>query len=109
MIVVLIFLAVILSMLAVGQRRLGSVLRVESRFVEAENRGKREQAMGNALDVLGTGPPPSNTYVCATIVETATGPMSYTITYVKDGGTHWLVRVEPTAPGDNPPPLPPSF
>ena len=109
MVVVLVFLAVMLSMLAVTQRRLGSVLRVESRFVEAEARGDRKRAMGKALDVLWTGRPPSDPYVCATVVETSVGPISYTITYDQKGGSHYEVRVEPTAPGDDPPPLPAKF
>lgn len=109
MVVVLVFLAVMLSMLAVSQRRLGSVLRVESSFVAAEARGNREQAMGKALDALWTGTPPSDPYVCATIVQTSMGPKSYTITFEKDDGDHYQVRVEPTAPGDYPPPLPSSF
>ena len=109
MVVVLVFLALMLSMLAVSQRRLGSVLRVESRFVEAEARGNREQAMGNALDVLWTGSPPTDPYFCSTIVQTSAGPKSYTITFAKDSGDHYQVRVEPTAPGDHPKPLPASF
>ena len=109
MVVVLVFLALMLSMLAISQRRLGSVLRVESRFVESEARGDRARAMGKALDVLWTGPPPSDPYICATIIETSVGPKSYTILYDRKGGAHWKVRVEPTAPGDDPPPLPSSF
>ena len=70
---------------------------------------ERERAMGKALDVLWTGPPPSDPYVCATIVETSAGPISYTITYVRLGSKHWTVRVEPTSPGDDPSPLPSSF
>lgn len=109
MAVVLVFLAIMLSMLAVSQRRLGSVLRIESRFVEAEARGDRARAMGKALDVLWTGAPPSDPYVCSTIVETSAGPKSYTITYDQKGGKHWKIVVVPTAPGDDPPPLPSSF
>ena len=109
MIAVLVFLALMLTMLAIGQRRLGSVLRVESRFVEAEGRGDRARAMGKALDTLWTGPPPSDYYVCATVIETSAGPKSYTITFDKKGGSHWDVQVEPTAPGDDLPPLPKSF
>jgi hypothetical protein len=109
MVVVLVFLALMLSMLAVSQRRLGSVLRVESGFVDAEARGDRARAMGKALDVLWTGPPPSDPYVCSTVVETSAGAKSYTITYEEQGGQHYRIRVEPTAPGDDPPPLPQSF
>jgi hypothetical protein len=109
MIVVLVFLALMLSMLAVSQRRLSSVLRIESRFVEAEARGDRMRAMGRALDVLWTGPPPSDPYVCSTIIETSAGPKSFTISYDQKSGKHWKVLVEPTAPGDDPPPLPASF
>ena len=109
MVVVLVFLALMLSMLAVSQRRLGSVLRVESRFVDAESRGDRLRAMGRALDVLWSGRPPTDPFVCATMIETSAGPQSFTITYDEKGGKHWRVRVEPTAPGDDPPPLPSSF
>lgn len=109
MVVVLVFLALMLSMLAISQRRLGSVLRVESNFAESEIRGDRARAMGKALDALWTGPPPFNPYVCATIVATSIGPKSYTITFNQDGSKHWKVRVEPTAPGDNPPLLPANF
>jgi len=109
MVVVLVFLALMLSMLAVSQRQLGSVLRMESSFVNADARGNRKQAMGNALDILWTGAPPSDPYVCSTIVQTTLGPKSYTITYERQGGNHYQVRVEPTATGDDPPPLPSSF
>jgi hypothetical protein len=109
MIMVMVFLAVMLSALAVTQRRLGSVLRVESQFAEAETRGDRSQAMGRALDVLWTGRPPSDPYVCSTIVESSNGPVSYTITYDQESGDHWRIIVTPTAPGDDPPPLPTSF
>jgi len=109
MIVVLVFLTLMLSALAVTQRRLSSVLRVESGFVNAESRGDRARAMGRALDVLWTGRPPSDPYICATIVQTSAGPISYTISYDQKGGKHWKVLVEPTAPGDDPPLLPTSF
>jgi len=109
MVVVLVFLAVMLSLLAVSQRRLGSVLRIESHFVDAEARGDRQRAMGLALDALWTGPPPSQHYVCATVIETSVGPKSFTITFDSNGGSHWDIRVEPTASGDNPPLLPTSF
>ena len=109
MVVVLVFLALMLAMLAVSQRRLGSVLRVESRFVEAESRGDRARAMGRALDVLWTGRPPSDPYICSTIIETSAGPQSYSITFDQKGDSHWEVRVEPTTPGDDPPPLPSKF
>ena len=109
MVVVLVFLAVMLSLLAVSQRRLGSVLRIESKFAQAEARGARAQAMGRALDTLWTGRPPAEFYVCATVVQTSAGPVSYTITYNQKGGDHWEIRVEPTAAGVDPPPLPTRF
>ena len=55
MVMVLVFLAVMLAMIAVGQRRLDSVMRVESGFTRAEMRGDRARAMGMIGAALGLG------------------------------------------------------
>jgi hypothetical protein len=109
MVVVLVFLVVMMALLAVSQRRLDSLMRIESNFAQADIRGDRARAMGRALDLLWTGPPPADPYTCQTTVETSNGPQSYTVIFARKGGHDWRVRVAPTAPGDNPPPMPSTF
>jgi hypothetical protein len=109
MVVVLVFLVVMMALLAVSQRRLDSLMRIESNFAQADIRGDRARAMGRALDLLWTGPPPTDPYECQTTVETSNGPQSFTVTFDRTGGNHWTVRVVPTAPDEDPPEMPSTF
>ncbi len=110
LVTVLVFLLLMLTMLAVSQRHLASVLRIEQARTLAESRDEgRMRVMARALELLETGKPPSDPYACAATVETSQGFESFTATFANEIDDIWIVRVEPTAPGDFPPAMPPSF
>ena len=106
MVLVLVFLAVMMAFVAVGQRHVNSMLRIEQANFDAEMRGDRRRALGQALQVLQTGPPPTDPFICSTTLDTSYGPQSFKITYRYKGGSDWIVRAEL---GSHPTLLPDSF
>lgn len=110
MVTVMIFLAVSLVLVSISQRRLAAVLRVERARTHVELRDEGSvHALAQALELLETGPPPSDPYECATDIDTSLGTRSYKVTYNSDGTNQWTVLAAPTPDGQNPPSMPVTF
>jgi hypothetical protein len=109
MVTVLVFLAVALMLIAVSQRQLASMLRVERARTQVElcDQGPL-LALAQALQLLETGLPPTDPYVGETTVDTPLGERSYTVTFTSAGPDQWNVDAVPTS-GLPPAPLPPTF
>jgi hypothetical protein len=109
MVTVLVFLAVALMLIAVGQRQLSSMLRTERARTQVELRDQGAvPALAQALELLETGVPPTDPYVGETTVDTPLGARSYTVTFTSTGPDQWNVEAAPTT-GLPPAPLPPTF
>ena len=110
MMLVLVFIVLFLSLLAVGYRQTATALRIESVRSQATQRDEGSiQALALALALLETGNPPSDPYVCGATIDTSTGAHSYTVTFTSEGTNNWSVNSAPTLPSDNPQPMPSSF
>lgn len=109
MALVMVLLVGMLAILATTQRRLDGLLRVETRLTRADLRSARTRALGRAIDLLYSGPPPSDPYICRTTIETPSGPKTFTVTFRRDGSKHYDLRVEPSDPSDSWPVMPSSF
>jgi hypothetical protein len=96
MLAVLVFLAVSLMFIAVGQRRISSQLRLERARIEVEDFNEGPvQAAAKALALLETGLPPANPYECGVTLSTSTGPRSYSVRFVQSVADQWSVQVAP--------------
>jgi len=115
MVLVLVFLALVLSLYSVSQRQIAAMLRMETvRTLQKERDEGCLQALGRGLDLLETGFPPTNPYVGGVTVDTSTGPRSFTVTWTEEGTDatgkpKWSVRAVPTGPLETPQPAPPRF
>jgi len=43
------------------------------------------------------------------VIQTSQGSESFRVTFEEKGEDNWIVRVIPTPPGQNPPPMPTTF
>ena len=113
MVLVLVFLALVLSFYSLSQRQMAAMLRMETvRMLQRERDEGCIQALGRGLDLLETGSPPASPYVCGVTIETSTGPRPFTVTFAQEGldaegKPRWSVRVVPTGPSEPPQPMPP--
>ena len=104
------FLVLMLAMTGVVHRHLSSTLRIEKARVQAEQRDEALiHAMAKAVELLETGTPPSDPYVCATTIDTSRGPESVTVTFANEAAEIWGVHAALTGPSENPQPMPASF
>lgn len=109
LLVVLLFLAALLTMLSLTQRQLASALRIESVREQTRRRdGGSLYATALALEVLETGLPPETPYVCGVTVTTPSGPQAYAVKFVQVAGT-WSITARPALSTEVLDPLPPSF
>ncbi len=107
---VLIFLALTLALVGITQRELATVLRIKRAQTQVELRDEGSvHALAQALQLLETGLPPSDPYLCATDVETSLGTRSYRVTYTSLVADQWTVQAEPTPEDESPPPMPATF
>ena len=110
MVLVLVFIALMLSVYSVAYRHVAAAVRIEKVRTQLRQRNEGSvEALAQALTALETGLPPSDPYVCATAVETTTGTRSFTVTFTSQPGDSWSVHVAPTDPMDDPPPMPARF
>lgn len=110
MVLVLLFLILLFSLMAVAYGQLGSALRAEqARALQVQRDEGSVEATARALALLETGFPPASPYTCATTVSTSTGTSSFTVTFASLGNNTWSVQSSPTAPGENPRAMPGSF
>jgi hypothetical protein len=110
MLLVLVFLALLLSLFSVGYRHAGSALRIEkTRLLQRHRDEGGVAALARGVTLLETGAPPTDPYVCGVTIETSVGPCDFTVTMSSEGEDQWSVHVAPTQWPDSPPPMPPSF
>jgi hypothetical protein len=110
MVLVLLFIVLFFSFMAVAYHQTSAALRLET--VQAARVQRDEgslQAAARALYLLETGFPPRSPYVGGVVIATSSGTRSYTVTFVQVGKNQWSVNSGPTPPGQNLPPLPSSF
>jgi hypothetical protein len=107
---VIVFLALMLALVAVCQRELATVLRLKRARALVEQRDQGAvHALARALQLLETGLPPGDPYVCATNLDTPIGTRSYTVTYTSAGTDQWHVEAAPTPDSEYPDPMPDTF
>ena len=105
-----VFLVLMLAMTGVVHRHLSSALRIEKARVQAEQRDEALiHALAKAMELLETGVPPSDPYVCGTTVDTSQGLESITVTFANEISEIWSLHAAPTAPAEDPQPMPASF
>jgi hypothetical protein len=110
MMLVFVFLVLFLLFLGMAYAQLTSALRIETAHAQQVVRDQGAiPAVAQGLALLETGLPPSNPYVCATTITGSTGARSFTVTFTLEGGNNWSVRAAPTAPNENPQPMPNTF
>jgi hypothetical protein len=107
---VLIFLAVSLSFVAVNQRRLDAVLRVERASLLADDFSDGPvRATGLALALLESGLPPTNPYECGVRLTTAAGDRCFSVQFTSAAPGTWSVHVTPVDDLTGLTPLPAAF
>jgi hypothetical protein len=96
MLAVLVFLAVSLIFIGVGQRRISSQLQLERARIEVEdfNEGPA-QAMAKALKLLETGVPATTPYECGVSLSTSAGVRLFSVRFTQSGTNQWSVQVAP--------------
>lgn len=109
LLVVLLFLAVLLSMLGLTQRHLASALSIESVRRHSQQRDSGSvYAAALAVELLETGLPPESPYSCGVTMSTVTGPRTYAVIFVQ-GTAVWTVTVRPAEAFEVLDPMPASF
>ena len=107
LVLVLIFMILLLSLAGMAYRHVGSALRVESvRAAQVVRDEGSIPALARALALLGTGPPPTNPYVCGVLIDTSSGTRSFTITMSSEVEGEWTVHAAPTAVNETLDPMP---
>ncbi len=110
LVMVVVFLTLFLSALALSQQRLASSLRLEKiQALRVERDQGSIQAMAQVMALLETGVPPSSPYLCIVPVDTPEGTRNFTATLSLVSVNRWKITVAPNQPGDNTLPLPASF
>ena len=110
MLTVTIFVTLMLTFFGVSQKYLGEAVRIEDARIRTRDRDEGAvHALAAACDLLETGLPPSNPYICATTINTSTGARSFTVTFSSLGLNVWSIQVVPTSPTDSPTPMPVTF
>jgi hypothetical protein len=110
MVLVLVFIALMLTFYAVSYRHVAATLRTET--VRARQKERDEgciQALARGLTLLETGLPPSNPYTCAAVIGVPPDERSFTVTFTSEAENVWSVRAVPTEWPDEPEPMPTSF
>jgi hypothetical protein len=112
MMLVLLFIALVLSFFSLSYRHLAAALRVETTRALIQERDEGSTyALAAGLALLETGLPPSNPYACDTTIETPTGLRGFTVTFTRQEGESeiWSVQARPTGPFEEHDPMPETF
>jgi hypothetical protein len=107
LLLVVTFIAIVFSIAALCHRQLVSVLRNEhARELRVERDTGSLNVAAQAIDLLETGDPPTDPYVCTTTVDFPQGTRTYVVTFTNIGFDDWTVDVirddsasAPTMPG----------
>ena len=107
---VLMFIIVYLVILGIAYRGIASALRVATAHAQRIDRDEGSiPALACGLELLESGQPPSDPYVCGVLVTTSHGPQSFTLTFNQVDNATWNVTAGPTVAGSNPPVVPSTF
>jgi len=110
MVLVLVFIALLLTFYSVAYRHVAAALRVETvRTLERQRDEGSVHAVARGLTLLETGLPPSNPYVCGATIGTPPDERSYTVTFTSEVEGVWSVHATPTQWPHDPQPMPTSF
>jgi len=110
MVLVLVFIALMLTFYSVSYRHVAATLRAET--VRIRQRQRDEgciQAVARGLTLLETGSPPSNPYTCAAVIGAPPEERSFTVTFTSETEDVWSVCAVPTEWPDQPEAMPSSF
>ena len=102
MVLVLVFIALMLTFYGVCHRHIGAGLRIErTRSLRRQLDEGSLRALARGLALLETGDPPSpapeNDYVCCTTIQTSAGEDDLKVTFTRVAEGRWSVCVEPGA------------
>ncbi|NQT11597.1 MAG: hypothetical protein HQ582_02540, partial [Planctomycetes bacterium] len=110
MLLVLVFIALVLSIFGVSYRYMATALRVETARTLQQRRDEGSvHALALGLALLETGLPPSESYACSVEISTSEGPRSFTVTFTLEKEDIWSVYARPTSPIEDLPLMPDSF
>ena len=110
MVLVMVFIALLLTFYSVAYRHVATAVRAEK--VRAKQQQRDEgciRAVARGLTLLETGVPPSDPYTCSTTVATPLGDCLFTVRFESEGTGVWVVRSYPTQWPDEPEPMPATF
>lgn len=99
MVLVLVFVALVLTFYSVCHRHIGATLRSEeARALRRQLDEGSLRALARGLTLLETGDPPApapeNPYVCQTTIQTSTGEHDFTVTFTCVAEGRWSVCAE---------------
>jgi hypothetical protein len=107
MLLVLAFLVMFFSVLSLAYSQLGSLIRAETARAQAVTRDAGcVPALARGLELLETGYPPTNPYVCGVSIDTPSGTRAFTVTFATQGAANWTVQAAPTPDNESPAPMP---
>ena len=110
MVLVMVFIALMLTFYSVAYRHVAAAVRAETIRVKQRQRDEGcLRAAARGLSLLETGLPPSNPYVCGTIIGTPPDARSFTVRFQSEVEGVWSVRAYPTEWPDAPEPMPSTF
>ena len=110
MVLVLVFLALMLTFYSVSYRHVATTLRAETVRTRQEQRDEGcIQALARGLTLLETGSPPSNPYTCAAVIGAPPDERSFTVSFTSETAGEWSLCAVPTEWPDQPELMPSSF
>lgn len=110
MLAVLLFLAVSMIFVGLGQRRISALLRIErARIADDDFDDGAVQAAGKALALLETGTPPANPYHCGVTLSTSAGSLTYRVSFTSAVSDQWTILVTPVSSLGSLPTMPAVF
>jgi len=110
MVLVLVFIALMLTFYGVAYRHVAAAVRIETaRTLQQQLAEGSVHAIARGLALLQTGLPPQDPYTCATTIDTSTGERSFTVSFSSESDGTWTVHARPTLPPDSSEPMPETF
>jgi hypothetical protein len=106
----MVFNVLMLGLLSLAYRQLGSALRIEStRTLQIQRDEGRLRAAARALALLETGTPPTDPYIRLVEVDTSQGPSNFLIMITSEGGGRYSVQAAAAGPNDPTTPIDATF
>lgn len=110
MVLVMVFIALLLTFYGVAYRHVAAAVRAETIRVGQRQRDQGcIHAVARGLTLLETGLPPSNPYVCGTTIGAPPDDCPFTVKFESEVEGVWSVRAYPTEWPDAPQAMPSTF